>query len=84
MTIDKVNNEMKHLVAELKNVGIGGRITREKSTRNRVSKAVSNAIMRAITKIGQDDADLSEHLRRHVKRGFHPIYDPPVGFVWET
>lgn len=84
VTIDKVNDEMKHFVAELKKVGLGGRIKREKSTRIRVSKAVSNAIMRAITQIGQDDADLSEHLRRHVRRGFHPIYDPPVGFVWET
>lgn len=82
--IDKVKADMRQLVAQLKKVGLGGKVKREKSVRNRLRNSVGNAITRAIDDIAPDDGEFAQHLRDYVKRGYNPVYTPPDGVVWET
>lgn len=82
--IDRIKANMLHLAKELKKVGLGGRVKREKSVRNRLRNSVGNAIARAIDDIACDDDEFAQHLRDHVKRGYDPVYVAPNGIVWET
>ena len=58
---------------------------RKTDDRERVRKAVTNAIRRAVKDIAKYDKALGKHLRApRLQCGRKPCYDPPEGVAWET
>jgi hypothetical protein len=81
-TKDRVQGEMASLADELKDRSWGGRPKKEHSDRDRIRKAVTNAIHRAVEKIGQYDKELAKHLQIQLRCGNNPIYDPNESIDW--
>jgi hypothetical protein len=84
-TLDRVRAELEPLLDELRAaVGAGGRLRRVAEDRERVRKAVRNAIGRAIDDIADFDRPFADHLRRHVQCGRNLCYNPEREVRWET
>lgn len=65
--------------------GPGGRLQSFASNRDRLRKAVQNAIRRAVTEIEESDPRLAAHLVPPTLRcGYNPCYCPADGARWET
>jgi hypothetical protein len=84
----RIREEMDLLAKEVaKAKGLGGRIRKAGDDKERVRKAVSNAIGRVIKKeIAPEDPALADHLSRpRLIRGKNPSYDPcEDGIEWST
>lgn len=79
-----LEGEREALLAELKSViGIGGKLRDAGGDREKVRKAVTNAIKRAIDEIHQFDIRLGEHLTVNIDRGHELIYKS-AGVEWVT
>ena len=77
--------EREFLVRELSRaVGLGGRDRRASSDSERARVSVTRSIRHAITRIGQHDTALAEHLTRTIQTGTHCSYLPhsPAGSRW--
>jgi hypothetical protein len=84
--ITRIQGEIGALEEEIRKAqGPGGRIRKEKDVRERVRKAVGNAICRAVTSIRQFDKRLADHLKSPCLRcGHSPCYSPVQDVIWET
>jgi 7-cyano-7-deazaguanine synthase in queuosine biosynthesis len=82
----RIQDEIEWLTEQIrKDLGPGGRLRKASDDRERVRKAVSNAIRRAINDIGQFDLRLAEHLKPpRLKCGLNPSYSPDEAIHWET
>lgn len=78
--------EIDALTDELKQGrGLGNRLRRASDDRDRIRKAVGNAIRRTITHISQYDSRFAEHLKSPALRlGLNPLYSPSESISWET
>jgi hypothetical protein len=82
---ERIECELEVLRREIQAAaGAGGRLRRAADDRERVRKSVGAAIRRAIDDIGEFDRPLADHLRRRVRGGAHPRYEPDQGVRWET
>lgn len=83
-TVARCEAEMEKLAAYLRS-GSGplGKVRRETPDQKKARTAVSNAISRAIEKIGQQNHSMAAHLDEQVQRGFFLKYREN-GIVWET
>jgi hypothetical protein len=82
-TKDRVRGEMESLAHEIEDHGWMGRSKKEHSDRDRIRKAVGNAIYRAVKHIGKYDKELAEHLQVHLRCGNNPVYDPGESIDWD-
>jgi hypothetical protein len=84
--ITRIQGEMAALVEEIHRAkGLGGRIRQDADDRDRVRKAVGNAIRRAVKDIGQFDKRLADHLKSPcLSCGHSPSYSPNQDVTWET
>jgi hypothetical protein len=57
---------------------------KEADDRERIRKAVGNAVARTIKDIADSDRRLADHLTVCLKRGKNPCYSPEPGVQWET
>jgi len=81
---DRLQKDMVAIAKELKRSGFGGRPKRERDDRERIRKAVSNAIHRTLRQIGKHDKELAKHLKPPCLRcGAHPTYDPGEPIDWD-
>jgi 7-cyano-7-deazaguanine synthase in queuosine biosynthesis len=81
----RVEREQEEFMSEIRRaLGRGGRIRRDADDRDRVRKAVGNAIRRAIRDIGRFDQTLAVHLHAYVSCGLNPCYSPNRETEWET
>lgn len=81
---ERLAEERTKLLAEAKKVfGLRGRATQAGDVRRRVSKAVGNALTRAIADIRKYDAFLADHFDSPaLQRGKTLQYSPPNGAEW--
>ena len=64
---------------------IGRRLRQACNDRERLRKAVGNAIRRAVKDIAKYDSQLAAHLSTPTLRlGFHPLYAPAEEIDWAT
>ncbi len=83
-TIARCECEMEKLATYLRGEsGPGGKVRRETPDQKKARTAVSNAICRAIEKIGQQNQSMAAHLKDQVQRGFFLKYRE-TGIAWET
>jgi hypothetical protein len=83
--VDRLEAEREGLLAEVKRqTGFGNRLKKGANPRERVRKALYQAVHRAIEVIDEYDTNLARHLRERVTCGMHPVYAPVDGCVWET
>jgi len=83
-TIERCDAELEQLTEYLRSgTGLSGRARRETPDQKRARTAVSNAINRAIEKIGRRSRPMALHLDDHVQRGFFLRYRNS-GIAWET
>jgi hypothetical protein len=83
--LDRVRAELATLLESVRAAtGAGGRLRRDADDRERVRKAVRNAIARAIGDIADFDRPFADHLRRHIQCGRNPCYTPDPNIRWET
>jgi len=77
---------MEMLLEEIRKAqGLGGRIRKDADDRDRVRKAVGNAIRRAVGEISQFNKRLADHLKSPCLHcGFNPCYSPDQDVTWET
>ncbi len=65
--------------------GLGGRLRKAKDDRDRIRKAVSNAIERARKKIHSFNPELATHLKSpNIRKGFKCLYQPISPVKWDT
>lgn len=77
--IESLNGELK------RGRGLGNRLRKASDDRDRIRKAVGNAIRRSINGIGQYDPRLAEHLKSQALRlGLSPLYSPMEDVAWDT
>lgn len=82
--IEKIEGELDQLTTELASAaGFGGR-TREQSDAEKVRKAVSNAVTRAIDSINAKHESLGRHLGVTISSGHTFRYSPPNPIDWLT
>jgi hypothetical protein len=83
---ETLQGEIESLTGELKSGhGLGNRLRRASDDRDRIRKAVGNAIRRSVKAIAQYDARLAQHLKsRALRLGLTPLYSPEEEFVWDT
>ena len=81
-----IQQEIEWLVEQVrKDRGLGGRLRKASDDRDRVRKAVGNAIRRAVKDIGQFDKRLADHLTSpRLSCGLNPCYTPDQDITWET
>jgi hypothetical protein len=84
--VTRIEGEMEALVEEInKATALGGRIRQDADDRDRVRKAVGNAIRRAVKDIRQFDRRLADHLKSPcLCCGLNPCYSPVQDIAWET
>lgn len=83
-TKNRVQGEINSLAKELKSNGWGGRPKKEHDDRDRVRKAVGNAIHRAVEQLAEYDKELAEHFKPPCLRcGTDPTYDPGTSIDWD-
>lgn len=84
--LDRLRQEHAALLAEINAAtGLGGRLRRAVDDRERIRKAVGNAIRRAIKEIASFDQGLAKHLTHPVLRcGMSPCYSPSPVIEWQT
>ncbi len=84
--ISRIQGEMESFMEEIRKAkGLGGRIRKDADDRDRVRKAVGNAIRRAVKDIGQFDKRLADHLKSPcLCCGLNPCYSPAQDVTWET
>lgn len=83
--VAELEREREGLLAEVKRqTGFGNRLKKGANPRERVRKAVYQAVSRAYEVIDKYDTDLARHLRDRVTCGMHPVYAPVDGVAWET
>lgn len=84
--VTRIEGEMQVFMDEIRKArGLGGRIRKDADDRDRVRKAVGNAIRRAIKDIAQFDARLAEHLKSpRLCCGLSPRYSPDQDVSWAT
>jgi hypothetical protein len=81
---ERLEGERATLLGELKkSTGIGGKLRDVGGEREKVRKAVTNAIARVIDEITLFDAPLGQHLAAHIDRGHTLIYKA-AGTDWLT
>ncbi len=81
---EQLEQERSALLAELKSdTGIGGKLRDAGSDREKVRKAVTNAITRAVEDIAKFDTHFAEHLRLTLDRG-HTLTYVAGGVSWLT
>jgi Queuosine biosynthesis protein QueC len=82
----RLQNELRWVVEAIEKAqGRGGRRRKAGDNRERVRKAVGNALRRAVQKIRGYDQLLGNHLRPpHLCCGNQVCYRPPAGITWET
>jgi hypothetical protein len=82
---ERFRREMGTLLEEInRHQGLGGRTRRAGSDRDRVRKAVGNAVRRAIEVIARYDEHLARHLDHpHLSCGHDLRYDPGPEICWE-
>jgi hypothetical protein len=85
-TRERCEREMAFFLDEIKRAqGLGGELRQASDDRERVRKAVGNAIRRTVTEISKHDPALAKHLERpRLQCGRNLCYDPPEGMCWET
>jgi hypothetical protein len=83
---DRARQEMQALTEQLRAArGLGGRLRKASDDRERVRKAVANAIQRAVRDIAEFDRRLAHHLSRpRLQCGLTLCYTPDLGVQWET
>jgi hypothetical protein len=84
---EEAQRNINLLAAEMKrHQGLGRRKRQAGSQRERVRKAVDNALARVVREIAQYDRRFAEHLTApRLTRGHRPCYRPgPDGLRWET
>lgn len=82
--VQELEEEMAQICQVIEEAtGLGGRRRKGKDMRKNVRDAFRNAITRAIAKINEYDASLSEHLKEHVRCGSTPGYFPDRDIEWE-
>jgi hypothetical protein len=83
---ERIRQEMQFLAEQTRAArGLGGRQRKASDDRERVRKAVANAIRRTIQTIAQYDRQLAEHLRGpRLRVGRSLSYTPDRGLRWET
>jgi hypothetical protein len=82
---ESIEQEIESLRDELKKGrGLGNRLRRASDDRDRIRKAVGNAIRRAISDIAQYDSRFAEHLKYNLRLGMNPLYSPNEGVAWST
>ena len=81
-----IDKQLSVLLAHIKrDQGLGGRLRKDVDDRERVRKAVSNAIARVLDDIRRDDAGLAAHLKPPtLTRGRTLCYSPKTPVSWET
>lgn len=82
----RVQSEMTALAAEIQKAkDRGGKLKKDSDDRERVRKAVGNAIRTAVKAIAQFDKRMAEHLKTpRLCCGNNPMYMPTDGVVWVT
>ncbi|QDU19879.1 adenine nucleotide alpha hydrolase family protein [Urbifossiella limnaea] len=83
--LEKAQHELEALAGELVTAGaLGGRVRRACDDRDRLRKAVGNAIRRVVTEIGDDDKAFATHLSPpRLTCGASPCYRPGQPITWE-
>lgn len=83
---EKIREEIQEIAEHIKrDTGLRGKPRKASSDRERVRKAVGNAIRRARNEIAKYDKDLADHLRSPTLRcGLNPCYNPATPPDWET
>jgi hypothetical protein len=83
---ERIQEEIESYTQQIREArGLGGRLRKESDDRERVRKAVGNAVKRAIKEIAQFDQRLAEHFSAHVFCGQNPRYAPPDRDIqWDT
>lgn len=82
---ESIEKEIEALKGELrKGRGLGNRLRRASDDRDRIRKAVGNAIRRAIENIAQYDSRLAAHLKCALHLGMNPLYSPNEDVTWTT
>jgi 7-cyano-7-deazaguanine synthase in queuosine biosynthesis len=83
-TVARCEAEMEKLAAYLRTeVGLGDKARRESPEQKKARTAVSNAINRAIEKIGKQSEPMATYLDNQIQRGFFLKYRD-TGIAWET
>jgi hypothetical protein len=82
----RINGEMSALQAEIKSATApGGKLRKDSDDRERVRKAVGNAIRRAVRDIAVFDSPLGKHFQPpQLICGISPCYRPNPEITWET
>jgi hypothetical protein len=83
---ERYQNEMAKLVEEIeRHRGLGGRKRKASDDRDRVRKAVGNAVRRGVEQIASYDKGLAAHLSPpRLSCGHDLRYDPGTDICWET
>lgn len=81
----RLENEKESIIKEVRrNTSLGGKPRKGDDDRERIRKAVGNAIRRTISDIKLFDSRLADHLSSPTLRGgMNPCYSPPNGTHWE-
>jgi len=83
--VDEAQREIDAVTAAVRKIGgFGRRLRKGASPRERVRKAVVEAVRRAYRQIDDYDKPLLAHFKARVTCGMHPIYAPEDGIDWET
>jgi 7-cyano-7-deazaguanine synthase in queuosine biosynthesis len=86
--VDIFTRELEEVWEELrKNRKYRGKSRRERDPQKRLRSSVYMAIRRVLTKIGQEDVLLGEHLSLKsgcLRCGYKPVYDPHPVIDWDT
>jgi hypothetical protein len=83
---DRIQEEIEAFTKQVSEVaGLGGRLRKDSDDRERVRKAVGNAVKRAVKDISQFDQRLAAHLSPpRLKCGRNPSYLPDQDAKWEV
>jgi hypothetical protein len=83
---ERIQEEIESYTQQIREaIGLGGRLRKQSDDRERVRKAVGNAVKRAIKEIADYDQGLAQHLSAHLTCGQNPRYVPPdQDMEWET
>ena len=83
---EAAEEEIKAITAELRrSKGLGKRVRQASDDRERIRKAVGNAVRRTIKEIARYDSSFAEHLKSPTLRlGHNPLYYPKDDIDWVT